>query len=137
MSTTAVATVQKPTPAAQYEPELAAHAGAAQLAVLWEHALRASFDLGHASGYQAGWLAGRDEEASAWQAIVTGYAALISQPSRAELARRRRPSNDPCASRCGRCSQCIRADAVTSNLARYGFPDFPGLPHVRARQEAS
>jgi hypothetical protein len=120
-----------------YERELAALEDATRLALLWEHALRASFDLGRAAGYQAGWLAGRDEEAIAWQAIVTGYSALIDQPTRDGLARRRRPIDDPCQVRCGRCSRCIRAQAVASNLSRYGRPDFPGLPHVHSRAEAS
>jgi hypothetical protein len=117
--------------------ELAALDDAARLANLWAHALRASFDLGRAAGYSAGLLAGRGEEAVAWQAIVTGYSALIDQPTRDELGRRRQPSNDPCAGRCGRCSQCIRAVAVASNLARYGCADFPGQSHAHRRAETA
>lgn len=117
-----------------YERELAALEDAARLAALWEYALRASFELGRANGYQAGWLAGRDEEATAWQAIMTGYSKAIRQPTREELVRRRRPSNDPCAARCERCSQCIHALSVRLNLARYGRPDFPGLPRTEVHQ---
>ena len=115
------------TAAQRYERELVALEDAGRLAQLWEHALRASFDLGRASGYQAGWLAGRDEEAAAWQAIVTGYSEVISQPRHDELVRLREPSNDPCAARCGWCSSCIHAEHVQANLARYGQPDFPGV----------
>lgn len=120
----------------RYERELIAVEDAVRLAQLWEHALRASFDLGRATGYQAGWLAGRDEEAAAWQAIMIGYSELIKQPRRDELARARRPSNKPCRTSCGRCSQCIRATAARANLARYGQPDFPGN-HDQARAASS
>lgn len=117
--------------AQRYERELVALEDAARLAQLWEHALSASFELGRAAGYQAGWLAGRDEEAAAWQAIVTGYSEVISQPRHEELVRRRQLSNDPCATSCGQCSQCIHAAAVRTNLARYGQPDFPGVDAAR------
>jgi hypothetical protein len=124
-----------------YDRELAALEDAARLAELWEHALRASFDLGQAAGFQEGLLAGRHEEADAWQAIVTGYSALMDKPTREEMARLRRPSNEPCRTRCSRCSQCTRAAAVVSNLARYRCPDFPGLDHIQrhiqARREPS
>lgn len=114
------------TAAQRYEVELAALGDSARLAHLWDHALRASFELGRATGYRAGWLDGRGAEAGAWQAIMTGYSELMTQPMHAELVRRRRPSNDPCRVACGQCSQCIRAAAVRSNLARYGQPDYPG-----------
>lgn len=110
----------------RYERDLVMLADAARLAQMWEHALRASFELGRATGYQAGWLTGRDEEATAWQAIVTGYSAVLSEPDRAELARLRAPSNEPCARRCAACSQCARAAGVVWNLAHYGRADFPG-----------
>lgn len=106
--------------------ERAALDDAGRLAQLWEAALRASFQLGYDTGHQRGVMAGRNEEATAWQAIVTGYSAVIDAPTRAELERVRRPSNTPCSSGCGFCSRCIRAAAVTSNLTRYGAPDYPG-----------
>ena len=106
--------------------ELEAVQDATRLAELWEHALQASFRFGYQQGHQVGWLAGRDEEATAWQAIVTGYSAVLAAPARAELARLRAPSNDPCSRRCDACSQCTRAAAVAANLTHYGRPDFPG-----------
>jgi hypothetical protein len=108
------------------ESERAALADAERLAELWDTALQASYRLGYHTGHQRGLIAGRHEEATAWQAIVTGYAAVLAAPTRAELARARQPSNDPCSSRCGSCSRCTRAAAVTRNLARYGVPDYPG-----------
>ena len=107
--------------------ERAALEDAGRLAQLWEVALRASFQLGYDTGHQRGVMAGRNEEATAWQAIVTGYSAVLDAPTRAELERVRRPTNAPCPSGCGSCSRCIRAGAVTSNLTRYGAPDFPGI----------
>lgn len=105
--------------------ERAALDDAARLAELWDAALRASFQLGYDTGHQRGVIAGRHEEAIAWQAIVTGYSAVLDAPTRDELARVRRPTNAPCSSGCGSCSRCIRATAVTWNLARYGCPDYP------------
>lgn len=106
--------------------ERAALDDAGRLAQLWEVALRASFQLGYETGHQRGVMAGRNEEATAWQAIVTGYSAVLDAPTRAELERVRRPSNAPCSSGCGSCCRCIRAAAVTSNLTHYGAPDYPG-----------
>lgn len=106
--------------------ERAALEDAGRLAQLWEAALRASFQLGYDTGHQRGVIAGRNEEATAWQAIITGYSAVLDAPTRAQLERVRRPSNAPCSSRCGSCSRCIRAAAVTSNLTRYAAPDYPG-----------
>ena len=106
--------------------ERAALEDAARLAELWDTALRASYWLGYHTGHRRGLIAGRHEEATAWQAVVTGYAAVLAAPTRAELARARQPSNDPCRRRCNACSQCIRAAAVTRNLANYGVPDYPG-----------
>lgn len=114
--------------------ELAALDDACRLAQLWDTALRASFQLGYDVGYDRGVIAGRNEEATAWQAIVTGYSAVLDAPSRAELARCRQPSNEPCRSRCGRCSQCTRAAAAVSNLARYGTPDYPGQTALRVQR---
>jgi len=126
----------------RYELDLLALGDAARLAKVWEHALAASFRLGAHAGYRSGWLAGRDEEAIAWQSIVTGYSTVMSQPNREELARLRRPSNDPCTAACGWCSQCIRAQSVLSNLARYGSPNcpgtgFPGTGHLNSRHAGS
>ena len=114
--------------------ERAALEDAARLAELWDTALRASYRLGYHTGHQRGLIAGRHEEATAWQAIVTGYAAVLAAPTRAELARARRPTNDPCPRRCDACSRCIRAAAVTRNLARYGVPDYPGTARHAHRQ---
>ncbi len=100
--------------------------GAARLGELWDGALRVSFRLGYDTGHQRGVAVGRAEEATAWQAIVTGYSAVLTQPSREELARRRRSGNEPCSARCDRCSQCVRAAVVARNLTRYGGPDYPG-----------
>lgn len=117
--------------------ERAAIDDAARLAQLWDVALQASFELGFRTGHQQGVRAGRAEEAAAWQAIVTGYSELIDAPTRVELARVRRPGNKPCASRCGACSQCIRAGAAARNLARYDCPDYPGsAPPERGRTQA-
>jgi hypothetical protein len=119
-----------PRPAARlgfHEQELAAIDDVCRLAELWESALRASFQLGYGSGYDRGVVEGRREEGAAWTSIVTGYAAVIDKPAFDELTRRRKPSNDPCRTSCGRCSQCVRAAAVLSNQARYGTPDFPGF----------
>ncbi len=113
-----------------HEQELAALDDVCRLAELWESALRASFQLGYDSGYQRGVRAGRDEEATAWTAIVTGYSAALDGPTRDELARVRKPSNEPCPTGCGRCSRCIHAAAVTSNRASYGRPDFPGCRYL-------
>ena len=121
----------------RYELDLLALGDAGRLAQVWEHALSASYRLGQQAGYRSGWLAGHDEEALAWQSIVTGYSALMSQPTRDELARRRRLSNDPCTTACGRCSRCIRAQSVVSNLARHGRPDFPGTGHLNSRHTGS
>ena len=41
-------------------------------------------------------------------------------------------NNDPCAQQCRRCSRCIRADSVRSNLARYGTADYPGIVTAKA-----
>lgn len=106
---------------------------AARLAQLWDKALRASWRLGYATGRQRGVIAGRAEEAAAWQSIVTGYAAVLEGPTRAELDRARRPTSTACPRNCGRCSRCIHAEAVTRNLARYRRPDYPG-PVVGARR---
>ena len=84
--------------------------GAARLSELWDAALRASFRLGYDAGHHRGLIVGRNEEAIAWQAIVTGYSAVLTQPRREELARRRIPSNEPCPPHCARCSRCIRAE---------------------------
>lgn len=113
--------------------ERAALDDAALLARLWDAALQASFRLGYEAGHHRGVTEGRAEEAAAWQAIVTGFSATLAAQTRAELAHARRPSNDPCSSGCGTCSQCIRADAVTRNLARYGCPDRPGRQSRHAR----
>ena len=64
--------------------ERAALDDAARLAELWDVALRASFQLGYDTGHQRGVIAGRNEEATAWQAIVTGYSAVLDTPTRAE-----------------------------------------------------
>ena len=120
----------------RYELDLLALRDAARLAQVWEHALATTYRLGEHAGYRSGWLAGRDEEAFAWQSIVTGYTAVMSQPTRAELARLRRPRNDPCTTACGWCSQCIRAQSVVSNLARYGSADFPGIGHLTISRDA-
>ncbi len=117
----------------RYELDLLALGDAARLAQVWEHALSASYRLGEHAGYRSGWLAGRDEEALAWQSIVTGYSAVMSQPTRAELARLRAHSTDPCPQRCGTCTQCFYAEVVISNLAHYGRPDFPGTGHLNSR----
>ena len=124
-------------PFALSRQERAALDDAARLAQLWDAALQASFQLGFDAGHKRGVRAGRAEEAAAWQAIVTGYSELMDAPTRAELERVRRPSNDPCSSNCGACSRCIRAGAVARNLARYGCPDYPGAhaPAI-ARQPA-
>jgi hypothetical protein len=115
--------------------ERAALADAARLAQLWDVALQASFQLGYDTGHQHGLIAGRNEEATAWQAIVTGYSAVLDAPTRAELARVRRPSNEPCSSGCGNCSQCTRAAAVAANLAHYGVPDYPGTSANRQHRK--
>lgn len=111
--------------------ERAALEDAGRLAQLWEAALRASFQLGYDTGHQHGRIVGRNEEATAWQAIVTGYSAVIDAPTRAELERARRTSNGPCSSRCRSCTLCIRAAAVVANLAHYGVPDYPGTQATR------
>lgn len=110
-----------------WEQEWAALDNAARLAELWDVALRASFRLGFTTGHDRGVIAGRAVEAAAWQAIITGYSALIDVPTRAELDRVRRPTNTPCSGRCGACSRCIHAATVAWNLAHYGRPDYPGL----------
>ena len=79
--------------------ERAALDDAARLAELWDTALRASYRLGYHTGHQRGLIAGRHEEATAWQAIVTGYSAVLTQPRREELARLRMPRNEPCSAR--------------------------------------
>ena len=107
--------------------ERAALTDAGRLAEIWQYALGASFRMGDDTGYQRGLIEGRGEEAAAWQAIFTGYSALISEPARAELARLRAPSNAPCRHRCGTCAQCFYAEVVIWNLAHYGRPDFPGV----------
>ena len=117
------------------ESERAALEDAARLAELWDSALRASYRLGYHTGHRRGLIAGRHEEATAWQAIVTGYAAVLAAPTRAELARARRPTNTACPRGCGSCSRCIRAAAVTRNLARYGVPDYPGTAGRHAHRQ--
>lgn len=115
--------------------ERAALDDAARLAELWDTALQASYRLGYHTGHRRGVIAGRAEEAAAWQAIITGYSAVLDAPTRAELARARRPSNDPCPRRCGSCSRCTRAAAVTRNLANYGVPDYPGSARRHAHRQ--
>jgi hypothetical protein len=123
---TAAAVGRSPARSSYLDDERAALQDATRLAELWDAALRASFHLGYDTGHHHGVIAGRAEEATAWQAIVTGYSAVLDAPTRAELARVRQPRNTPCSSSCGSCSQCIRAAAVTWNLARHGVPDYPG-----------
>jgi hypothetical protein len=117
-----------------WELERAALDDDARLAELWELALRASFRLGYDTGHQRGVIVGRAEEATAWQAIVTGYSAVLTQPRREELVRLRMPSNEPCSARCSRCSRCVRAAVVARNLARYGCPDYPGRAGLVAQR---
>lgn len=87
----------------------------------------AGYTLGFESGHDVGYRRGVADEGAAWTAIFTGCAETWRRPEYAELQQRRRPTNEPCRTRCGRCSSCIRAQAVHRNRERYGCDDFPGL----------
>ena len=62
--------------------------------------------------YRYGVRHGRESERRAWQRI---YAVQMT-PERAEL------TNEPCSSTCGKCSRCVRSQAVWSRR-RAGLPD--------------
>ena len=106
--------------------ERAALADAGRLAQLWEGRCGGASNSATTPVTSEGSWPGATREATAWQTIVTGYSAVLDGPTRVELERVRRSSNEPCSSGCGSCSRCIRAAAVTSNLTRYAAPDFPG-----------
>ena len=118
----------------RYELDLLALGDAARLAQVWEHALSASYRLGEQAGYRSGWLAGRDEEALAWQAIVTGYSAVMSQPTRdgAGAATRAQPLT-PARNGAAPAPSASTPRSSISNLAHYGSPDFPGTGHLNSR----
>lgn len=86
------------------------------------------YSLGWLGGWQGGWLVGRDEERSAWNAIIGAFAETIKAPTHAEVARRRAEyfPKRCTAPGCRGCAQCIRAAAIESNLRRFGQPDYPG-----------
>lgn len=105
----------------------------------WTAGLAAGRRDGWASGYRAGFDSGAEVAGTrlllgiehALRRVAPGRAldVLAGLPDVAgylDYRRRTAFTNDPCRSRCGRCSSCIRATAVAGNLARYGQPDFPG-----------
>lgn len=59
------------------------------LADAWWPSHRAMYDLGYGTGYREGWLAGRNEESDAWQKIMGVYREAVTQPTHAELVKRR------------------------------------------------
>jgi hypothetical protein len=70
---------------------------------------------------------------------VDGFAAarlarpFLAMPRHDELAGlRSRPSTAACTAKCGRCSCCVRALVVASNMRRFGSPDWPGRKAVAA-----
>lgn len=77
--------------------------------------------------FVAGWLEGWDahaEQVSNWLAPTV---AALSAPTQAELARARQCDNQPCRTRCRRCSKCIRFEQAFRNRQRYGSDDYPGV----------
>ncbi len=82
--------------------------------------------LGHRTGLHQGWLAGRDDERTAWNRIIGTYREATEHPRHVELeAARAAPIRRCRSARCD-CSACVRAGAVERNRARYGQPDYPG-----------
>ena len=59
------------------------------LADAWGPALARSYRLGYQNGFRAGVVAGRAEEADAWQKIMGVWRQTVKRPSFAELKRRR------------------------------------------------
>jgi hypothetical protein len=77
--------------------------------------------------------------ARARQLGIDGFTAArmarptLTQPRHGELVElRSRPPTLPCTAKCGRCSACVRAHAVTANMHRFGSPDWPGRKTVAA-----
>jgi len=84
-------------------------------------------DVGAEAGYTVGWRDGydrRDFEAMLAYGIAK---AVISLPTKAELAKRRVVDNQPCAARCKICAKCVRFAAAWRNQRLYGSPDYPGV----------
>lgn len=89
--------------------------------------------LAYEAGYRDGFAAGADvgygqaehEMAQAWHAIARRVKAAASESTPAERAAldASAAAGEPCGPKCGRCSRCIRADAV----ARRGG-DYTGGP---------
>jgi len=94
--------------------------------------------LGWAEGYRAGFIAGADVGAAGVLLVIQNSLParvlldlLPNLPYVGEYQRLqdlRRLDNHPCARRCNACSRCVRAAAVSANLARYGTADYPGGP---------
>jgi hypothetical protein len=71
------------------------------------------------AGYAAGHRAAEDEIAAAWHEMWLSTRAVLDQPTRVELERRRRPPRTPCRTRCGRCSRCIYVAAYRRRHGEY------------------
>lgn len=94
------------------------------LADSWGPALDAAMRTGYETGFDVGWLAGRDDERTAWNQLIGVFKDVTSGPRCAELVERRKPTNEPCAQDCGRCSRCVRSSWVTRNGGDFlGRPD--------------
>jgi len=84
-------------------------------------------DLMYQLGYQAGHDSGVDEsddrDAESWAKMAAWLRRSANSPSYDELCRRRgEDPTDPCPTRCGRCSRCVRSRAWQAN----GQADYPG-----------
>jgi len=88
----------------------------------YRRGLDAGIEAGLAVGWSQGWAA-HAELIDRWLGITR---EALKAPTQDELAKAREHTNEPCRTRCGRCSRCIRADAVARNLRRYCSPDYPG-----------
>lgn len=69
--------------------------------------------FGRACGRAEGWVEGAEDTDQVWMNAFGIIRRVAEGPTHAELVRRRADDcREPCPVHCGRCSRCIRADAV-------------------------
>ncbi len=73
------------------------------------------------AGHDSGVDESDDRDAESWAKMADWLRRSANSPSYDELCRRRgEDPTDPCPVHCGRCSRCVRADAVRRNGGDWG-----------------
>jgi hypothetical protein len=85
--------------------------------------------LGRAAGDEIGYERGRADECAEWTAAMTGCAETWRRPKYAQLQaiRAESPTNQPCPTRCRKCSVCLRSISFWARGGR----DFLGVQQER------